>query len=178
VEAIRAIKEVEIAKMDNEATFQNEVLKAQTTIKVTELTTQAQIETVREQARATVESAKYTALGASGLLNHEKELLQLKDQMATDEAQREREHQAREAEKDRQLSMSQVITKLQGQIDVLEARMKYERPSADLESQEELIRLKSDMTKLEEIKKLEKEDPITYKQLLDLFMKDRYRRDG
>ena len=56
--------------------------------------------------------------------------------------------------------------------------MKYERPSADLESQEELIRLKSDMTKLEEIKKLEKEDPITYKQLLDRFMKDRYRRDG
>jgi hypothetical protein len=172
VEAIKAIKEIELAKMrmPQEERFSDQ--KANTDIRITELTTQAQVDVARAQADAQRDAAKYTAMGQMGAFEREKELEQFRHEMVAEEAQKEREWKSEEAEKDRDLSIEKMITSFEGKINELKIRMEYEKPDAKSRMAEAMVDLEGQVARLKKISEYEQDEPITFNALFQKFKRE------
>lgn len=180
VESIRALKEIELAKINNahqaregDATRKaNETivrLNNQTQVDLAKLNFNAQIEVAKIQGFTSREVARFQALGQAGDFARQKEMIELHHGNDMKKLSAGHAHTASEAEKDRQATIEQMITRFEGKIKEIETRMEYENPNAHKRSQEELITLRGRMAQMREINKIS--DPVERKQMYDQFKK-------
>jgi hypothetical protein len=177
--ANQAAKEYDLARVTHLQRLEQERLAqrpvALTTLKdleVTRMNNLAAYEIANTQSRAQIEAAKYQALGQSGQLEFQKEMVQLQDRLITGEAARVRDWQTSENQKDRELKIDELITRFEGKIDELKIRMEYEKPDAKSRMAESMVELEGQVARLKKIAEYEDDDPVMFNALFQKFKRE------
>ena len=128
---------------------------------------QSNEEIARIQANAQIKAAEYQALGVSRDYEFQEKLYQLQHNLTAKESKKERKWKAQEAQKDRELTIDQLITKFEGQLNEVRFRMEWETPDAKKRSEDELTIMNTRISMLKQINKIK--DPVLHKQMFDQF---------
>lgn len=176
VDALAALRDLEIAKMNNETSQAN---------------SKDQVEIARLQTNAAVEAERYKAMGVAGdreftrqyaKFQHDLDMekLRVQENIRSQDIQQQREYDSGEAQKDRtwrsdesredrEARVDTVKAKVESEIRLLESRHRIENPSTEEEAKRKDFQFETKMNTLQRITQLAQTDTTSAQTMFEMW---------